>query len=74
MPQIDLEPHEFTSKRSRRNAYAHGLAGLVGLLILAAIWFNRADITHETLFWGTMAFSVPTGGFLMVFLNQWRGV
>ena len=72
--QIDQDPHDFRSDRTRRNANAHGLLGIVGLLILALIWWNRAEISHETLFWGTMAFSLPTGGFLMVFLNQWRGV
>jgi hypothetical protein len=72
--QIDLEPHEFSSQRSRRNANAHGLLGLVGLAILALIWWHRGELTSDTLFLGTTVFALPTGGFLMVFLNQWRGV
>ena len=72
--QIDLEPQEYRSQRSRRSAYAHGLAGAVGLIILSLIWWHRGEITLDTLFLGTTVFALPTGGFLMVFLNQWRGV
>lgn len=72
--QIDLEPHEFGSARSRWNASAHGLMALVGLAVLVFIWWNRGEVTSNTLFWVTLAFGLPTGGFLMVFLNQWRGV
>lgn len=74
MQQIDLEPHEFSSQRSRRNANAHGLMALVGLAVLAFIWWNRDEVTSNTLFWVTVSFGLPTGGFLMVFFNQWRGV
>ena len=74
MKQIDLAPHEFSSKRSRRNANAHGLMALAGLAVLGFVWWNRGEVTPDTLFWVTLAFGLPTGGFLMVFLNQWRGV
>jgi hypothetical protein len=72
--QIDLEPHQFSSGRSRRSANAHGLLGVIGLAILAFIWWNRAEVSNDALFWVTVACGLPTGGFLMVFLNQWRGV
>lgn len=74
MPDIDLEPHEFSSKRSRGSANAHGLVGLIGLALLFFVWWNRSELSHETLFAVTAGFGLPTGGFLMVFLNQWRGV
>lgn len=74
MPQIDLEPTEYRSQRSRRNANAHGLMALVGVAILAYVWWNRGDLSTDTLYWGTVAFGLPTGGFMMVFLNQFRGV
>lgn len=72
--QIDLEPHEFRSRRSRRNANAHGILALVGLGLLTFVWWNRGELTPDTLFGVTVVFGLPTGGFLMVFLNQWRGV
>lgn len=72
--QIDLEPHEFRSQRSKRNAAIHGLLALAGFGLLAFVWWNRGELTPDTLFSVTVAFGLPTGGFLMVFLNQWRGI
>lgn len=72
--QVDLEPHEFRSERSKRNANLHGLMALAGAAMLAFVWWHRAELTADTLFWGTVALSLPTGGGLIVFLNQWRGV
>lgn len=74
MPEIDLEPHEFRSERSKRNANAHGLMAMVGIAMMAFVWWNRNEVSNDALFWVTVAIGLPTGGFLMVFLNQWRGV
>jgi hypothetical protein len=72
--QIDLEPHEFSSKRSKRNANVHGLLALVALGFLGVFWTGRADMPVDTLFGVAAMFGGFAGAGLIVFLNQWRGV
>lgn len=74
MPEIDLEPHEFRSARTRRGAVGELLLSVIGIAVLLFIWWNRAELTRETLFGVTLAFGLPTGGFLMAFLNRFKGV
>ena len=74
MPDIDLEPHEFRSDRSRWNANAHGVMALIGAAILAFVWWHRAELSAETLFGVAAMFGGCTGAGLVVFFNQWRGV
>ncbi len=74
MKQIDLEPHEFSSQNSRRNANAHGLMALVALAILGLIWWHRTEFEIETLFGVAAMFGGCAGAGLIVFFNQWRGV
>lgn len=72
--QIDLEPHEFRSKRSRRNANAHGLVGLVALGFLAWFWTGRHEMSPEILFGVSAMFGGFAGAGLIIFFNQWRAV
>lgn len=74
MPQIDLEPHEYRSQRSRRNANAHGFIGLACAVILAGIYLKRSEFDPETLFGVSAMFGAFAGAGLIVFLNQFRGV
>jgi len=74
MPDIDLEPHEYSSKRSRRNANAHGLMALVAIGFLAWIWTTKDSVSTTALFAATVTFGACAGAGLIVFLNQWRGV
>jgi len=72
--QIDLEPDEYRSPRSRRNANVHGLMALVALGILAVFWSGRAEMPIDTLFGVAAMFGGFAGAGLIVFFNQWRGV
>ena len=72
--QIDLEPDEYRSPRSRRNANAHGFLALIALGILGFIWWNRTGFPIDTLFGVSAMFGGFAGAGLIVFFNQWRGV
>lgn len=74
MPDIDLEPHEFRSQRSKRNANAHGLMALVALGFLAWFWTGRNEMSTDVLFGVSAMIGGCAGAGLIVFLNQWRGV
>lgn len=72
--QIDLEPHEFRSQRSKRNANIHGVLAAIALGFLAWFWTMRGDIETDTLFGVSAMFGGFAGAGLIVFFNQWRGV
>lgn len=74
MKQINLEPHEYRSTRSRKNANFHGLMALVALGFLGWVWSTRADLSTDMLFGGAAFVGGCAGAGLIVFLNQWRGV
>jgi hypothetical protein len=74
MKNLDLDPHEFRSARSRQNGLVHlGMAAMGGLFLLY-IWANRAELTTETLFGGVAMSGAIVGAGLIVFFNQFRGV
>jgi predicted membrane channel-forming protein YqfA (hemolysin III family) len=72
--QIDLEPHEYRSNRSRRNGLVHLGMALLAIAALVYFWVNRADLTTETLFGVVAMFGGCAGAGLIVFFNQFRGV
>lgn len=74
MKQIDLEQHEFRSERSRKNANAHLGIALVCGAVLLLIWFQRHELSYETLFGVSAMFGGFMGAGLIVFFNQFKGV